>query len=314
MTDIQEAYKDTMSNGFSIISINADNIDDYADLMPDYIAENLIRIYHTGYALKRDNADRIEAMIATTVTGAGWDGDKKELIIEWTYSLDRESFKLLIEMVNEKLKKTDISAMVAVFPLSEEKAREDLVYAGFENTIKESILIEIPRKVLAKQKAFNRKPDDRVTSIKELTVRQFRRGLTDLIFHGARGLLNDAEYLPMSWFDNDLSCCIMCGKKIKGMLLVKKIRSSNVVPLLFSALPPDQNKNLLKLMSFFAYKIITEYPDDTGVMICRYNDSIKALSNKLFPGIKGNQVNTFSRNVHGQLPVNMVPSVNHPDF
>ena len=79
-------------------------------------------------------------------------------------------------------------------------------------------------------------------------------------------------------------------EKIDGVMLIRKLPSQTLVPCLFTAFGIDFQKNLLFILGNSAKRVVETYPEETKVVIRRRNTSVKQLTDKLFPGKKGEEV------------------------
>ena len=154
-----------------------------------------------------------------------------------------------------------------------------------------NILIEVPVGELAGMKALQPQEEEKeVLPLLELSLRDFRRGLTELLNKGGKGLLEDVRFLPMPWFHPTLSCCVQKEKKITALLLSRLVSEERIVPVLFFALEPDASGSLLKMLRYFVQEVQQRMTEDSVVMIFRSNPSMKALCKKLFPDKRGEEV------------------------
>ncbi len=283
-----------IKNGM-IKKITEDNVDEYESIIPPDVAENVWREHHKGIAFHEDEDDEPQAILMCATTGAGWDGDDKELIIEWIYSVDNSAFKALIDLLVSEATEEQVARVRVEIKDTDLEKKELLLKNGFTATGRESLLLETTVDELSQIKQFQGKIKGDIVSIDELFTREFRRALTNFIFHGASGLLEDAEYLPMSFYDLELSCCFRTGEKITAMFLVRRTASGILVPVLMYAFEPDGPVKLMMLLRYFVQTAEKTLPGDTKVMICRYSEAVKALSTKLFPDKKGDNVLVFNK-------------------
>ena len=102
--------------------------------------------------------------------------------------------------------------------------------------------------------------------------------------------MEDLGYLPMSWFECNVSSCSMADDKVDGVLLIRRLPSQTLEPCLFTAFGIDYQKNLGIIMLSSVQKVVEQYPEDTKVVIRRHSKDVKKLTDKLFPGKKGEEV------------------------
>ncbi|MBR1671080.1 MAG: hypothetical protein IJ695_10330 [Butyrivibrio sp.] len=271
-----------------------ENVSDYESILPADIAENIGRLRHVGVAVHDREGGEILASMVFVLTGAGWDSDEKEILIHWAYLKEGEGADEIFETIRQEAVKQKVKTMRVVVPETDKYNCRVLKEHGFEGKEAESPFLDLTIEEVLKLN-LGKVDAENVLPISEVTTRQFRRGLTNMIFHGARGLLEDAEYLPKSWFDEDLSCFVPNGNSSNAALLVKRTASGVITPVVLYAIGPDSAENMLKLMNFFATKSSELYPPQTKVRIVRFNDHTRALAKKLCPDKKGEKVYIFTR-------------------
>ena len=284
-------------NGLIIKMINDDNIYEYEDLIPPDVAEQILREHHKGVVAHDESTKEVQAIFMCAVTGVGWDGDVKSLVIEWVYVVSDEAFDTLLEYLIKEASAEEVKKIRMELPITDEHTKKLLEKNSFDMKSSESLLLETNVDEIIKIKQFQGNVRGDVVSLDDLFTREFRRALTNFIFHGARGLLEDAETLPMSWFDLELSCCIRTGDRVTGMFLVKKTTTGVIVPVLMFAFEPDAAVKLMMLLRFFVQNAEMTENGDTRVVICRYNKKIRALTDKLLPGKKGDTVYFCERDI-----------------
>ena len=287
-----------IENGMIIEKITSENMYEYDRLIPPDVLENSVdREYHKGVALHREEGGEPLCVLMCATTGAGWDGNVKALVIEWIYVAEAEAFNILLEKVKEEAAKEDVVRLRVEIPVDDTEKKQLLLANGFEMHNRESLILETSVNEIADIKQFKGVIKGDVVPIDELFTREFRRAITNFIFHGARGLLEDAETLPMAWFDPELSCCFRTGEKITGMFLVKRTVSGILIPVLMFAFEPDAGVKLMMLLRYFVQTAEDIMPGDTRVLLCRFNENVRVLTDKLLPGKKGAEVLYFERDI-----------------
>ena len=135
-----------------------------------------------------------------------------------------------------------------------------------------------------------RKLSNKVKALDEILAIRFMQGITNCLFHGHKGLMEDLEYIDKSWFDEKISCCVITDGMVNGMLLIHRFPSGDLMPVLFTAMGPDSNKDLVRMFCYSCEKAVELYPEDTRILLRRYNDSVITLAKKLFEGRSGEKV------------------------
>ena len=128
---------------------------------------------------------------------------------------------------------------------------------------------------------------ENIGSISALENRQFRKGILNCLFHNRKGLLEDLPYLPMDWYENNVSSYTMLDDKVVGLFLVRKTVSDMLQAKLLFASGPDSQKNLLRMIVHSIKTAGELYPPDTKVTIRCESDAASALAANLFPNVRG---------------------------
>lgn len=136
-----------------------------------------------------------------------------------------------------------------------------------------------------------------VGSTGALTIRQFQQG----IFNGRKAVtIEDAQKLPMSWFDQALSACVQIEGRVRGYLLVHRLPSGAYRPEVFYITEPAVTQNLLDMIRYVIFRVQDELSGDTQIIIPRSSETIRALTDKLLPGLKGDTVLAASKELSGK--------------
>ena len=128
---------------------------------------------------------------------------------------------------------------------------------------------------------------DHVTSIGMLTLNQMRKGIDNCIYRKRTGMLPDLAVLPVSWFEPDLSSCVLIDGRVCGFLLVHRQSSGTLETELFYASEPAGKQDMIGMIKYTIRQLVVNYPADTKVVIHRCNDAARALTGKIFPEKRG---------------------------
>jgi hypothetical protein len=112
---------------------------------------------------------------------------------------------------------------------------------------------------------------------------------------GRYGVCDDLSYLPMSYFDLEVSSYFEKNDEIQGMQLYHRTPSGNLEIKLLIAWGKDFKKIFAKLFKRTLISAIEIYPDDTKVILNRHNEAAILLTEKLFPRSLGCPVYTGER-------------------
>lgn len=128
---------------------------------------------------------------------------------------------------------------------------------------------------------------ENIGSISELENRDFRKGILNCLFNNRKGLLEDIAYLPMDWYENEVSSYTVLDGRVVGLFLIHRTVSGVLQTKLLFASGPDSQKNLLRMIVHSIKKAGELYPSDTKVVIRCESAASRALFDNLFPNVKG---------------------------
>ena len=136
--------------------------------------------------------------------------------------------------------------------------------------------------------ASGRRPvPSNVGSIARLQDRQYRKGIMKCLMNNRKGLVEDLAYIPMDWFECDISSYTELDGEVNSYLLIRKVPSGQLqVKLLFGS-GPDSKKSLLYMIINAIRSAAEKYPEDTEVLIRCETHAAKALCKKLLPDKSG---------------------------
>ena len=269
------------------IRITTENLFKFENAISEGAYRNMPRPFYRGLAVVDD--ENVLASIVWEYKNVEDDADT-EARIEWFTARDADSAKtLLTEYCNEILTE-EVKKSYFEFSMLSEDEMSALKDAGFNISREESLDLVVPVSVVKASAFAEKKPADYVKNITAINEKQFKRGIANGLFHNRKGLLEDAAFLPMAWFDQKASCCVMADEKVVGFLLLHRNGEDSLfVDLLFS-LGAEFTTDILNMIRFSVHALADYYPDTTSVVIRRHNDEIMGLTAKLFPGHTGETV------------------------
>ena len=271
------------------IRITEDNIDEYEDVIDADAAENIGREYFRGIAIQKDEDSEPEATLIWEYKNLEEDTDTVAEIT-WCSVKNQKIGKELFDAYTAEIEDCETTRSFYELASDSDSLKKAFTSAGFSAEVKEGRDVVITVGELAECLIAKKKVPPYITGIGELMVRQFRKGITNCVFHGRKGLLEDLEFLPMSWYDEDVSCCVQTDGKVNGFLLVNKRANGDLVVDFLFALEPDARVNLIYMIRYAINMAVEKYPEDTRVVLRRHNEMTRALVEKLFPGKKGETV------------------------
>ena len=131
---------------------------------------------------------------------------------------------------------------------------------------------------------------ENIAELGEITGREFRQGIIGCLYNGRKGIYDDLSAIPIGWYDQEISCVVRTDDEVTGFLLVHRTPSGSLMPVLFYAGGPNSRMDLLGMLIFAIQRAGEECPPDTKVLIRRHSHEVRALSDNLFPGVKGREI------------------------
>ena len=271
-----------------MIQVTEDNLEDFGDIIPVDIAENIGRQPYHCIALEEDANDFSAAMV--------WefkhlnDVTKPTISrLSWLFAGNPDAGKEVFNEYGNVMREVEAKKSVAMIPEEEASGVTGvLTDAGFDLKKQEDENLIVTVGMLSKLDVIKKgKTPDYLTPLGSLMTRSFRRGLMNCVFHTKREKLEDLSCLSMDWFEPDISCSVQTDDKITGMLLVHKCSSGRLRIEFMSASGPDAKKDLLHMIRFSMLQAVSNYPEDTEVIIPRRDETARKLAAYFFPNSKG---------------------------
>lgn len=271
-----------------MIQVTEENLEDFRNIIPEDIAENISRPPYHCIVLEADGDDIPAAMV--------WEfkhlNDVTRPTISrvcWVHAENPDAGNEVFAEYGSVVSEVRPRKSMVLMPEDEGMGVRDILEsAGFDLKRLEGEDLIVNVGMLSKLDIIKKgKTPEYLSSIESLSSRPFRRGLMNCIFHTKRDKLEDLSCLPIEWFEPELSCCVQTDDKITGMLLVHKCSSGRLRVEFMSATGPDGQKDLLHMVRFSILQAISNYPEDTEVIIPRRDASARKLAGYFFPDRKG---------------------------
>lgn len=263
-----------------IKALNSDNVSIYDGQLDPDVAESIGREFYRGIAAV-DEADDLKGAMIWEYKNLDEDAATGSEI----YLIKHGSKKILKDMLNEygvQAKEYEVSSSYFELVDIPGEAVEALKENGFEVTQGTGRDIELTVEDLKPISVLKKKVASNVVALEDLMELQFMQGVTTCIFNGKKGMVEDLEYIDKSWFDETTSACVITDGRISGMLLVHRLSSGTLMPVLLNAIGPDSRMDLVNLMVFTARRALNKYPLENRILIRRHNVAVAALAKKLF--------------------------------
>ncbi len=271
----------------STLRITEDNLSEYKGLLPPDISLNLQRPFFKGLAIK--NEESPDASLVWEYKDPEDDNDTDAEIF-FISSKNNDALETLIEEYTNELKTRDtVTSFFELKGLTGDQQKL-LTSAGFAVKEGEGRDLCIPLSELSKCGVVSKAPASFVQNLASIDDRQYKRGVTNALFHKKKGILEDLVFLPKAWFDEDVSACVIADSKVTGMLLVHLTGDSKLIIDLLFSVGAEYKIEIIQMMRFALDRAMGKYPQDTEVILRRHNKETEALTEKLFPGAHGDTV------------------------
>lgn len=274
----------------NIVDITEDNMEKYHDIIPEQYLQDIGREYIRGIAgVDSDTNEPCGGMI-WEVHNLEQDDLENKAEILWFSAKNTEDAGVLLDVFDIMTGDEDvISSYFEMEGLSDEETAA-LKKAGFSTEQAEGTDVYVTVEETGKLDIAKKKAENYVVSLSKVSSFKFKAGIMNSVYHGRYGILGDLPYLPMSWFDSDLSCCVMTDDKVAGLLLVHLLKPALYrVELLFSE-ELDGAISVLNMLRFSIHAAKEKCDPEDEILIRRHNRTVTGLCKKLFPEKKGKQV------------------------
>ena len=264
-----------------MIEISEDELQDFAPLLGEDMAEDLRRIYFKGIGAVDEKGSPLGALVYELLHSDSEEDTAARICMlkadDGEVSDSMEDFYRQNSVPENEIVET-------TYELENEPAAKALEDKGFSLEKKENDVLTITLgEIAATELGKGYKLPEYVGNIEELSIMQFRNAVKQILFKGHPGSEEDLPFLPKSWFDNKVSACITSGEKNPGLFLIRRTPSGVLIPVLFFAYGPESKKHLLIMIHYAAQQALRLYPPETPVRISRKNPSTRTLMDKLLP-------------------------------
>ncbi|MCR5747863.1 MAG: hypothetical protein K6G03_09150 [Lachnospiraceae bacterium] len=271
----------------SVISeINPDNRDEFAFILGNELVLNIARKYYRAVGAYDDKEENITGALMWKFSDLEEETATKAELVFFSAE-DEETGRELLKFFLEKI--DDVDANEAFFELTEasEKELNLLLEAGFTIEETEGKDIIVPLSEVSKNYSAKRRSLSFVVPFSKLNTLQYRQGITNCLFSGDEGLDDDLAFLPMDWFEKDVSCGVVIDGKVCGMCLIHLTADGMLMPVLLYATGINARLHRAILLDRALRSALKKYPRDTGILIRRNNYKTRSLVKVILPGKKG---------------------------
>ena len=273
-----------------IIELTDENAAYYEPFLKQEFLANIGREYHSGLVVEKEDSEEVDAAVFWELKNLDdYEKDTVSEILSLSASESEECDELL-RVYNKKNRNS--ATEISYFEFEE---LDDLRRASFDRDhyrIKHSESRDIMVTVgeLSELGIADKKPPRYIRCLGELSTREFKTGIMTSVLHGRYGLQDDLPFLPMDWFDPELSSCVITDDTVNGFLLIHKVKPGLYRVELLHAMQPDANINLLNMIRYSIRAAVKLNSPEDKVILRRNSKATAALVKKLFPEKKGEAV------------------------
>ena len=271
------------------------------------MVENLGRAFYRG--LVAEDEDGIAGAMIWEYLNLEEEWDT-ESAIRFFRVKNKETAEELLGAYAEIARKRETVWTHLTLPVKEgREAKAILKELGFQVKLTESDQIivsdaELMKTVLMKSKTV---PDE-ILPLSEISVRQFRKGIVNCIMNGKKGLCEDLWYLPLSYFEKDLSCCFQRDGEINSFFLIHRMPSGLLSVRLMASMDKEYQRILPYMMRHFVLNARDKYGAKAKIHLDRHNEASLKLSEKLLPRHFGTPVYAADRKEKGAVEHDKKPT------
>ena len=252
-------------------------------LHPD-ISEHIGRKFYKGLmALDSEEAKVIGFLVWENKNIQKKEESNQAELIDF-YAKDEETAKRLLEEYGKEAKQEAVKTTYFEARSEwDEVVLAELRKSGFTLTEKDSKTVSISIGELSRLPIMQKNLlTPKIVSLSELSMLQLRNALLNCVGSNMIGDLEDLAYLPISWYEIEVSACVLADGTVNGFLLIHKTPSGKLeVKVLYGAKSASQIE-LLQMIQYSITKGKECYDENTPVIIKCCNDTAKELVKKLF--------------------------------
>lgn len=199
----------------NITEITEDNVEELRDFLGEDVAENIGREYFYGLACSSPFEETTAAIVWCVRNTESLDDAEAELF--YFSSDNEEDGRELINEYSDRIPDDNVTRSFFEFEEIGDKAGSVLEDGGFSMKETEGKNLYGTLEEISGIKQFsNKKTPSYIISLGKLSQLQFRQGITNCMFSGRVGINEDLAMLPLDWYEEDVSCCMMSDEKVNG--------------------------------------------------------------------------------------------------
>ena len=271
----------------NIFDITEENRDELKGIIDEETLMSIGREYYWGIAGTDEDSRELKAALIWELKGR--DDEKRDTGSEIIAFMapNEKSGEEILENYSDRAEYDSVKKSCFEFPELLNTELESMEKKGFELKEVESRDIFVTVGELNDLSFIGKKTPPYIKGLSDITEKQFKAGLMASVLHDRFGLLEDLPFLPISWYDMDISSCIITDGKINGLLLVHETADAVLRVELLFAMQPDANINLLHMIRRSVKKAAELKDSNVRVLLRRHSKMTLELVKKLFPDKKG---------------------------
>ncbi|MCR5746114.1 MAG: hypothetical protein K6G03_00215 [Lachnospiraceae bacterium] len=276
-------------NHMGVIPITEENISQYAGNISSELFNEFKREYFKGLVYDKEVTDKSFTFIIWNLKNVEDEDTPTEAEILWIQAEDQLEGEELLTAFYLEMNNNNVKRISFEFESLNNVEKSILTGKGFEIKEAESrdLRVSVGELYDLEINQRERSIPEYIKSLSDISEKDFKNGILECVFHGRYGILDDLPLLPMTYYDPDISTCIITDNKVNGFILVHKTLSGEFIVELLFCMPPDASENLLHMIRH-SVRLADEVCEKEDIVILRrHNKATHGLCKKLFPEKKG---------------------------
>lgn len=273
--------------------ITEDNAKDLNTFLDDDLIHDISRIFYGGLGVFDDDGNPYGALVYELLNVTM--GNRSiTSVIHCFRAKNKEAFEMLFTGYESLVQKIGIER--SIFETESKEQVELFQRYNFVFKKKVSSQFRISLKDIDNINLnLEKEVPDNIRDISDVSILMYRNAIMSAISNGYSGAVSDLAYLPLNWYEKEISSCSLEDGKISGLLLVRKQPSGVLYFVLYTAFGTNKQLNLAYMLIRTINMIISNYPPETEILINCLSDRVKSLIKQLLPDYEEREVNVGIR-------------------
>lgn len=266
--------------------LSSNNLNKFRDYLDKDASENIGRVFYKGIVATEKDVPRAGIIWEILSRHDEHEGPFSRIV--WMRISDDEAGRILLHYYDEIM--ADEKVKGSYFEFDESYGYEKLKLledAGFTLSMATGTAAHITladiRNMLS-QGPQGHAPN--ILSLEEMETDAFLKGIRDCVDNTDRHILPDVLSLPISWYEQEVSCYHQKDEGCMGFLLIHKSGSEKLIVELLSDWGPESKNNMMNMIRYSASQILDLYSESTRILVFEKNENIRQLVSYLFPQAK----------------------------